>query len=149
MAEMSTILSPHDDMGRGKTFAVPDYGLLLLLDYHGRIEYLAEGYYLKFVIRQIAATPARPHGLKYSFTLHNPDGARILWCDNAHGVAPPGKSAKKTVTHDHWHRTAQDAGIPYDFVDAATLLEVFYDKVEQALAARGIDLSVVGEHNVE
>ena len=49
MAERYTILSPHDNMGRDKTLAVPDFGLLLLLDYHGRIEYLAEGYHLKFV----------------------------------------------------------------------------------------------------
>jgi hypothetical protein len=31
-------------------------------------------------------TPERPHGLKYSLTLHAEDGARLLGFDNAHRI---------------------------------------------------------------
>lgn len=38
---------------------------------------------------QVAASSERPHGIKYSLTLHAPDGTRLLGFDNAHGGIKP------------------------------------------------------------
>lgn len=122
-----------------------DYGLALLLDYDGRIEYLPEGYHLKFEIKRAQASDAKPHGLSYSFTLHDARNKRIVGFDNAHGVKPLGRSRKKGVEHDHWHRTSSDKGRPYTFVDAAQLLKDFYNEVQRVLRERGIELDVIGE----
>ena len=126
-----------------------DHGLELLLAYDGRVEYLPAGYALKFVIRAEAPTVERPHGLRYSFTLHDPSHRRILGFDNAHGVKPLGRSKHRPRTHDHWHRDAADKGRPYEFSDAATLLSDFYTEAEKLLRGRGIVLVVIGESSNE
>ena len=122
----------------------PEHALEFLLAFDGREHHFEGGCWVKFAIRQVAATKARPHGLAYAFTLHGPDGRRLLGFDNAHSVAPPGGGhRKKAATNDHWHRTGDDAGIPYRFVDVETLLEDFQKAVEAALAARGESADVV------
>jgi len=68
----------------------PEYGLEFLLAFDGRVHHLEEGYRIKFEIKRIEATRARPHGLSYSFTLHAPDGTRLVGFDNAHRVAASG-----------------------------------------------------------
>lgn len=73
----------------------PDHTLEFLLAFDGRVHHYADGYHLKFEIRRVAATEERPHGLRYSFTLHGPDGKRLVGFDNAHGVAPLGAKHKK------------------------------------------------------
>jgi hypothetical protein len=126
-----------------------DHGLELLLAYDGRVEHLPGGYALRFVIRREEPTAARPHGLRYSFTLHDPSNRRILGFDNAHGVKPLGRNTRRLSAHDHWHRDAADTGRPYAFVDAATLLEDFYREAERMLRDRGIRLDVIGESTQE
>jgi len=61
-----------------------DHTLEYLLGYDGLIHWLDRGYSLRFVIKKIRPTTPRPHGLRYSFTLHDGDGRRILGFDNAH-----------------------------------------------------------------
>lgn len=73
----------------------PDHTLEFLLAFDGRVHHYADGYHLKFEIRRVAATEERPHGLRYSFTLHGPDEKRLVGFDNAHGVAPLGAKHKK------------------------------------------------------
>ena len=126
-----------------------DHGLELLLAYDGRVEYLPAGYSLKFVIRAEAPTAERPHGLRYSFTLHDPSNRRVLGFDNAHRVKPLGRNKCRPPTHDHWHRDASDRGRPYAFTDAATLLSDFYNEAERLLRGRGIVLEVIGESSNE
>ena len=121
-----------------------DHGLEFLPAFDGRIHHLEAGYWLKFEIKRVAATQERPHGLTYSFTLHAPDGRRLVGFDNAHGVPAGGsrfKAAKRAK--DHWHRTENDAGQPYAFEDAETLIDDFFDAVERALSERGIGTTVV------
>jgi hypothetical protein len=65
----------------------PEYALEFLLAFDGRIHHLEEGYWIKFEIKRVKATKERPHGLSYSFTLHDPEGARLVGFDNAHGVS--------------------------------------------------------------
>jgi hypothetical protein len=122
----------------------PDHGLEFLLAFHGRIHFLERGYWLKFEIQEVEATKERPHGLSYSFTMHAPDGSRLVGFDNAHQVRPKGARFKgKRVTGDHWHRTKQDRGRPYSFKDTITLLEDFFSEVERVARDRGIGTEVV------
>lgn len=121
-----------------------EYGLEFLLAFDGRIHHLEEGYRIKFEIKRVEATKERPHGLSYSFTLHAPDGTRLVGFDNAHGVPAKGSRFKpKPRASDHWHRTETDPGRPYQFKDAETLIDDFFDEVEQLLDERGIDLTVI------
>ena len=67
-----------------------DHGLEFLLAFNGRIHHLEKGYWLKFEIGRLKASAERPHGLSYSFTLHAPDGTRLIGFDNTHDVPPKG-----------------------------------------------------------
>jgi hypothetical protein len=122
----------------------PDHTLEFLLAFDGRIHHLEEGYWIKFEIKKVEATKARPHGLSYSFTLHAPDGTRLVGFDNAHGVPALGsRFAKRSSGSDHWHRTEADPGRPYTFKDADTLLQDFFREVRRVLDERGISDAVV------
>ncbi len=122
----------------------PDHALEFLLAFDGRVHHLEEGYWLKFEIKRVTATGERPHGLSYSFTLHAPDGTRLVGFDNAHGVPAQGSPFKRPETaSDHWHRTETDPGRPYRFKNAETLIDDFFDDVERVLRARGIGMVVV------
>ena len=82
-----------------------EYGLEFLLAFDGRIHHLEEGYWIKFEIKRVGATKKRPHGLSYAFTLHAPDGTRLVGFDNAHGVPARGSRFKvRPEASDHWHR---------------------------------------------
>jgi hypothetical protein len=81
------------------------------LAFDGRVHHLEKGYWIKFEIKKVAPSAARPHGLSYAFTLHAPDGRRLVGFDNAHGVAGAGARFKKRLqASDHWHRTEGDTG---------------------------------------
>ena len=121
-----------------------EHGLEFLLAFDGHIHHLEEGYWIKFEIRRVTSTRKRPHGLSYSFTLHSPDGTRLVGFDNAHEVSPMGSGfTRRTPETDHWHRTDKDPGRPYRFKDAPTLIADFFDEVERVLNERGIAMSVV------
>jgi hypothetical protein len=123
-----------------------DCGLEFLLGFSGRIHYLEKGYWLKFDIARVEAILERQHGPSYSFTRHAPDGTRLLEFDNAHDVRTPGARFKhRGKAADHWHRTEKDPGRPYEFKDAETLIEDFFDEVEQILRERGVGLQVIGD----
>lgn len=126
--------------------ATEDSGLEYLLGYDGRVHIFEEGYWLKFEFKSVPKTKERPHGLDYSMTLHGPDGTRLLGYDNAHQVPAKGSRFKKPPEQfDHWHRTETDAGRPYAYKDAQTLLEDFFGEVERILKERGIPATVIGE----
>lgn len=121
-----------------------DHGLEFLLEFDARIHHLEGGYWIKFVIKRVKATTARPHGLAYAFTLHAPDGTRLVGFDNAHGAPAAGSKFKqRPQATDHWHRTADDPGRPYAFKDADALLQDFFGEVRRILAERGVSDVVV------
>ena len=112
--------------------------------FDGRVHHLEGGYWIKFEIRRVKTAKERPHGLSYSFTLHAPEGTRLVGFDNAHGVPATGSRFKRLPdANDHWHRTENDPGRPYQFKDAETLIDDFFDEVERALSERGIGTTVV------
>jgi hypothetical protein len=125
---------------------VDEHALAYLLAFDGRIHHLEQAYWLKFEIKRVSSTPERPHGLSYAFTLHDPDGARLIGFDNAHGVPSKGARFKKRNTkNDHWHRTGDDHGRPYEFTTADQLLADFFSEVRRVLAERGLSDTVTGE----
>ena len=120
-----------------------EYGLEFLLAFDGRVHYLEEGYWIKFEIKQVKISKKRPHGLSYSLTLHAPDGKRLVGFDNAHGTPRGSRFERRPEATDHWHRTETDPGRPYQFRDAETLIDDFFDEVERVLSERGIGTTVV------
>ena len=114
-----------------------DPGLDTLLELHGQTLFVDEaGHWVKFVVVGVEVTPERPHGLSYSLTLHAPDGARLVGFDNAHPVRErrgPGMRRRRERDHRHRLRTVG----PYDYKDAATLLEDFWNAVDAVLKERG------------
>jgi hypothetical protein len=121
----------------------PDPGLEFLLVFNGRIHHPERGYWLKFEIARVERTPERPHGLSYSFTLHAPNGTRLVGFDNAHDVQPKGSRFKRRAkVADHWHRTERDPGRPYARDD-------FFNEVERVLKERGISPRVISDEASE
>lgn len=135
-------ISCQDMNGR----AAKDYVLENLLGYDGRTHHFEKGYWLKFEFKRVPETSQRLHGLDYSLTLHAPDGTRLLGFDNAHPVPAKGSRFKKPPQQsDHWHRTETDPGRPYEYQDAAKLVEDFLNEAERILAQRGVSTKVIGE----
>lgn len=100
-------------------------GLTLVVDPEG-------GHWVRFVVTQVPATLEKPHGLDYSLTLHGPDGERLVGFDNAHRV---GKQMRgQPQDHRHRIRTVK----PYEYRDAAALLDDFWTEVDAVLKERGM-----------
>ncbi len=114
-----------------------DPGLDTLLDLDGDTLFVDdEGHWVKFVVVLTEVTPEQPHGLRYSLTLHGPDGARLVGFDNAHPVRERrGPGGAKRAERDHRHRLRTIR--PYDYEDAAKLLADFWKEVDQVLRERG------------
>lgn len=113
-----------------------DPSLETLLELDGSILDQGDGYWIKLEASRTEVSDAVPHGIKYSLTLHEPHGARILGYDNAHVVKPPKKFrfAGRILAADHKHRHATDRGVPYEFSSAQQLLEDFFNDVDRILA---------------
>lgn len=84
---------------------------------------------------RIDVTPKVPHGIRYSLTLHDPYGTRILGYDNAHAIKRPKKCkyAGRILAHDHTHQHGRDKGVPYEFKNADQLLKDFFEDVDRVL----------------
>ena len=116
------------------------------LEFDDRIHHLDQGYWLEFELKRPTATWEQPHGLRYSFTLHAPDGTRLIGFDNAHAVPARGSRYRRSPTeHDHWHRTADDDGRPYQFTSIVQLLADFESKVTRVLDSLGVRETVTRE----
>lgn len=100
-------------------------GQVLVVDPHG-------GFWVRFSVTQVPASPEKPHGLDYSLTLHGPDGERLVGYDNAH---PVGKQ-KRGDAQDHRHRLRTVKA--YDYQDAGVLLADFWATVDEVLREKGV-----------
>lgn len=91
--------------------------------------------WVKFEVKQSPTTPERPHGLKYSLTLHDDNGERLPGFDNAHAIREgSGPGARTRIEYDHKHSGEQIRF--YGYEDAATLLADFWTEVEMILQKR-------------
>lgn len=111
-----------------------DYGLDTLLSLHQEILAQEGGYWAKIEAYQVEPSEHIPHGIKYSLTLHDRGGTRVLGYDNAHLVKPAKfKYAGQVLPYDHKHRSSTDKGVPYEFKDAQQLLQDFFADVDRVL----------------
>lgn len=110
-----------------------DVGLSTLLDLHQQVIDQEDGYWVKIEAWQVEASEAMPHGIRYSLTLHNPRGDRILGYDNAHSVKHKPQYSGRRIPYDHKHRHKLDRGIEYEFKDPYQLLSDFFVDVDKAL----------------
>jgi hypothetical protein len=115
----------------------PAIGLEYLLGLDGNIEVQNDaGYWVKMEVSNVDVTTERPHGIRYSLTLHAPDNTRLIGFDNAHSVKPVGsrfKHAGKKFPYDHRHRHALDEGVLYEIDTAYQLVSDFYAEVDRVL----------------
>jgi hypothetical protein len=67
-----------------------DPGLDQLLDLNGEVLVISTDgkYWVKFEVHEVEVSVSKPHGLKYSLTLHGPGNKRLVGFDNAHPVPP-------------------------------------------------------------
>ena len=107
---------------------VEDPAIATLIDLHEQILDQGGGYWIKFEAWRVDVTERVPHGIRYSLTLHEPYGKRILGYDNAHAVKLPKKFkfAGRRLAYDHKHRHVSDKGVPSEFQDAQQLLVDFF-----------------------
>jgi len=89
-------------------------------------------YWVKFRVHRVTVTAVKPHGLDYSLTLHGPGNERLVGFDNSHPVAP----TKWGEPQDHRH--VQKVVKPYEYEDAAALLEAFWTEVDAFLDKAGV-----------
>lgn len=95
------------------------------------------GLWVKFEAKKIESTSNRPHGVRYSLTLHDRSGNRIMGFDNAHAIKYGRKNnVSPKHVHDHWHRDKSDKGRPYIYENAAKLLEDFWKEVNKILKTK-------------
>lgn len=110
-----------------------DDPFLRLLDFHGRVYWLVNGWSIRLSIVESRVSSERPHGIRYSLTLHDVDGTRLLGFDNATGRT-------RRTTSDHWHPFRRtEVHEPYEFIDADRLLVDFFTAVEDACRQTGVD----------
>lgn len=112
-----------------------DHGLAVLLDLDGQIIEQEAGYWIKIEARLVEASEAVPHRIRYSLTLHDLHGTRVLGYDNAHPVKRPKKFkyAGQRRAYDHRLRAAKDKGVFYSFQSPQQLLEDFFADVARVL----------------
>lgn len=112
-----------------------DHGIATLIDLHDQIIDQGGGYWIKIEAWVVVVSADIPHGIRYSLTLHEPYGKRILGYDNAHAVKPPKKFkyVGTRLPYDHKHRHVSDKGVPYEFKDAHQLLSDFFVEVDRVL----------------
>jgi len=79
-----------------------DTGLATLLDLDGSIIAQEHGCWVKIEAWAVPASREMPHGIRYSLTLHDRHGKRMLGYDNAHALKPPRKGFSGTrLEYDH------------------------------------------------
>lgn len=112
-----------------------DPGIDTLLDLDGEILDQGDGYWIKIEAKRVATKMEIPHGIRYSLTLHDASGTRLLGYDNAHAVKPARRHrfTGQRLVNDHRHRFPTDRGVSYEFMDAQQLLNDFFADVDRML----------------
>ena len=111
-------------------------GLDYLLDLYGEILAQKYGSLIKIEARKLEkVTKEYPHRVKYSLTLHDRYGKRLLGFDNAHLIKTRkrGRFIGRAVAYDHKHLGPDDEGVPYVFESAEQLLADFFTEVDKVL----------------
>ena len=119
-------------MGRGQK------DLERLLDLDGFLAEVGGGFWVKIVAQPVIPDVNRPHGVRYSLTLHDPRGHRVLGMDNAHLTRlTRGPAGRSSAARDHLHRGGSVRR--YVYRGAERLLEDFWREVEAILEKAGVE----------
>ena len=106
--------------------------LEVLLDLNGMTYYYDSGYWIKYEAYKVTPCPEIPHGIRYSLTLHSPEGLRIFGIDNSHRLVPLRKVfAARKVTWDHKHQ--RERILAFDFESVDQLLDEFEQGTDAVL----------------
>lgn len=110
-----------------------EHDLDALLDLNRtEIELMDGRFFAKFEAHRVDISPEVPHGIKYSLTLHDRSGRRLLGFDNAHPIkVKRGRFVDRPIEADHWHYGPGEAVKPYPFESAGKLIEDFWVEVEK------------------
>ncbi len=105
-----------------------DTGLGTLLLLHGEIYDQGAGYWIKIDAWQVELSEHVPHGIRYSLTLHDRHGTRLMGYDNAHAVKPPKRKryAGTRLAYDHKHRHVRDKGVSLRIQYCGSTAEGFF-----------------------
>ncbi len=116
-----------------------DAGLETLLELDGNVLEQEDGFWIKVEVKVVEASERIPHGIRYSLSLHDRYGTRVLGYDNAHAVKLPKKFkfAGHRLPYDRRHRTSSDTGVPYLFESPQGLLEDFFAEVDRVIREAG------------
>lgn len=106
--------------------------LRYLLDLDGERFQMGGGFWTKFDVKLVEPTAEVPHGIRYSLTLHDQSGRRLLGFDNAHGLTRSRKRPNRRIVWDHRHD--EERVSEYEFRSAAKLLEDFWLEVAHVLS---------------
>lgn len=132
-ARRLALLSSDDNVSRMARLSL---GLETLLDLDGDVYEQEAGFWIKIEAKAVAPDASVPHGIRYSLTLHDRDGKRVLGYDNAHSVRPPKRGfGGRRLAYDHKHRAVRDKGVPYEFESPQKLLEDFFAEVDRVIRA--------------
>jgi hypothetical protein len=114
----------------------PPSRLDTLLELDGSLFEQEDGFWIKIEAKRVELSASIPHGIRYSLTLHNKYGTRVMGYDNAHAVKPPKKGfVGRRLEYDHKHRTASDRGVTYIFESPQKLLEDFFAEADRVIKA--------------
>ena len=104
-----------------------DYTLETLLEMDGLEYNYPSGHWLKIEARSMRLSSNYPYEVKYSLTLHNYLGHRVMGYDNAHKI--PGDN--EDLPYDHMHRSGRI--VKYQYSSAGQLLADFYASIDKVL----------------
>lgn len=104
-----------------------DPNLQSLLDLDGERFQMGDGYWTKFDVKLVKPSNEIPHGIRYSLTLHDRHGKRLLGFDNAHAVKKSKRYEARKVEWDHRHDA--DTVTAYEFESPGALVEEFWNAV--------------------
>jgi Family of unknown function (DUF6516) len=119
-------LTPHHHVS-----PLIDYELEFLLGFDGYSYKLETGHIVRFRVKECKVTNNRPHGLRYSLTVHTPSGHRVYGIDNAHKI-------KHSKTFDHYHKLNSKKIVRYEYVSPLKLFADFCDVIIQILKMYGV-----------
>lgn len=111
-----------------------DHSLDALLNLDGFKYVYPNLYWYKVSVRLVEPTDEIPHGIRYNLTFHDKHGTRIFGMDNKH--IPKNRRRGfhgRIVEYDHVHHDVHDKGTAYAFVDAQTLMQDFFERIDEIL----------------
>jgi hypothetical protein len=108
-----------------------DEGLETLLALDGERFEMSGGFWTKFEVKLVKPTAEIPHGIRYSLTLHDKSGARLLGFDNAHAMKKSKPYAARRVEWDHRHDKERVSA--YEFESPDALMREFWSAVDKVL----------------